>query len=328
MENAQTIMTEIMSFMKSRVILTASELDLFTELDEKPSTAIEIAERYGFNLKELTRVLDCLAAFGFVKKEDGRYCNSEKGAFFSSRHPETILPMALHFNRLWNTWGYLTDSVRNKKGKRHNVVAKLNKKDREAFIGAMHVIAGTISKDIADFYQADRFECLLDIGGASGTYTMAFLKKNPKMKAILFDLKDVIPIAEKRLAKERFLGRVKLVAGDFYIDKLPDGCDLALLSAIIHQNSPDENIALYKKIYSVLKPGGALLVRDHIMDESRTLPSTGALFAINMLVNTAGGDTYTFDEVKGTLKKAGFIDIRLLRTGEKMDCLVEAKKPV
>ncbi len=326
MENAQTIMTEIMSFMKSRVILTASELDLFTKLDETPLTAKEIAERHDFNLKGLTRVLDCLATFGFIIKEDGRYCNSEKGAFFSSRHPETILPMSLHFNRLWNTWGSLTDSVRNKKGKRHNFIAKLNKKDREAFIGAMHVIGGTLSKDIADFYHAERFECLLDIGGASGTYTMAFLKKNPKMKAILFDLKEVIPIAKKRLAKDGFLGRVKLVAGDFYIDKLPDGCDLALLSAIIHQNSPAENIALYKKIYNALKPGGALLIRDHIMDESRTLPSTGALFAINMLVNTAGGDTYTFDEVEDTLKKAGFTDIRLLRTGEKMDCLVEAFK--
>ena len=326
MDNPQAIMTEAMNFMKNRVILTASELDLFTELDEKPLTAIEIAERDKLNLKGLTRVLDCLVAFGLVKKEDNRYFNTEKGALFSSRHSETILPMLLHFNRLWDNWGSLTDTVKGKAGRRHRVVKGLDKKGREAFIGAMHVIGRTLSKEIADSYDAGRFDCLLDIGGASGTYTMAFLSKYPKMKAVLYDLKEVIPLAKKRLESEGFLHRVALAAGDFYKDELPGGCDLALLSAIIHQNSPEENIELYKKIYRALKPGGALLIRDHIMDESRTNPPPGALFAINMLLNTMGGDTYTFAEVRDTLKKAGFVDIKLLRTGEKMDCLVEAVK--
>ncbi|MEI6154011.1 MAG: methyltransferase [Deltaproteobacteria bacterium] len=326
MENPQAIMTEAMNFMKSRVVLTSAELDLFTKLDEKPLTAAEIAERDKFNLKGLTRVLDCLAALGFVKKEGNCYFNTEKGALFSSRHSETMLPMVLHFNRLWDNWGSLTDTVKGKTGRRNRVIKGLDKKGREAFIGAMHVIGRTLSKEIADSYNAGRFDCLLDIGGASGTYTMAFLSKNPKMKAVLYDLKEVIPLAKKRLESEGFLHRVTLAAGDFYKDELPEGCDLAVLSAIIHQNSPEENIALYKKIYRALRHGGVLLIRDHIMDESRTSPTPGALFAINMLVNTMGGDTYTFAEVRDTLKKAGFVDIKLLRNGEKMDCLVEAVK--
>lgn len=328
MESPQTIMTEVMNFMKSRVVLTASELDLFTKLDEKPLAAIEMAEMYSFNLKGLTRLLDCLVAFGFVKKEDNRYSNAEKGAFFSSRHSETILPMVLHFNRLWDTWGSLTEIVKGKADKRCKVIKGSDKKSREAFIGAMHVIGRTLSSEIASSFDVSRFERMLDIGGASGTYTMAFLSKNPKMEAVLYDLKEVIPLAKKRLESEGFLHRVILVAGDFYKDELPEGCDLALLSAIIHQNSAEENLELYKKIFIVLRPGGTLLIRDHIMDESRTNPPSGALFAINMLVNTMGGDTYTFAEVRDTLKKTGFVDIKLLRTGEKMDCLVEAKKPV
>ena len=70
-----------------------------------------------------------------------------------------------------------------------------------------------------------------------------------------------------------------------------------------------------------------LLIRDHIMDEQRTLPPEGAMFAINMLVNTRGGHTYTFNEVKQGLKEAGFTDARLLRSGERMDCIVGAVKP-
>ncbi len=328
MENPQAIMTEIMSFMRSRVVLTAAELDLFTKIDEKPITAIELAEMYKLNLKGLTRVLDCLATFGFVRKEGDGYSNTEKGAFFSSRHPATILPMVLHFNKLWDTWGSLTEIVKGKRGRRFSVIKASDKKSREAFIGAMHVIGRTLSSEIAGALDISRFERLLDIGGASGTYTMAFLGKNPKMEAVLFDLKEIIPFARKRLKSEGFINRVKLVAGDFYTDKLPEGCDLALLSAIIHQNSAEENLELYKKIFMALKPGGTLLIRDHIMDASRTNPPSGALFAINMLVNTRGGDTYTFVEVEDTLKEAGFVDIRLIRTGEAMDCLIEAKKPV
>ena len=108
---------------------------------------------------------------------------------------------------------------------------------------------------------------------------------------------------------------------------MPEGCDLALLSAIIHQNSPEENAQLYAKIHAALVPGGTLLIRDHIMDPSRTKPPAGAMFAINMLVNTRGGDCYTFQEVEKGLEAAGFAHIRQVRRGGAMDCLVEARKP-
>lgn len=103
--------------------------------------------------------------------------------------------------------------------------------------------------------------------------------------------------------------------------------DLALLSAIIHQNSPDQNVALYKKVHHALIPGGTLLIRDHIMDESRIDPPAGAVFAINMLVATQGGDTYTFGEIAEGLMAAGFSDVRQIRDGKRMDSLVIARKP-
>ena len=90
------------------------------------------------------------------------------------------------------------------------------------------------------------------------------------MKAIIFDLKEVIPLAQERLQEEGLLDRVEFAAGDFYQDELPTGCDLALLSAIIHQNSIEENVNLFLKIHRALEPGGVILIRDHIMDESRT----------------------------------------------------------
>ena len=235
--------------------------------------------------------------------------------------------MLLHMSRLWVGWSDLTEIVEKGAGSERKPPAPMDIADRRAFIGAMHVVGRTLSEDIAASLDLSGCLKLLDIGGGSGTYTIAFLKRNPKLKAILFDLKDVIPMARERLLSDGLLVRVELIAGDFYHDDLPGGCDLALLSAIIHQNSPEQNLELYRKAYRALDPGGMLLIRDHIMDESRTSPPEGAMFAINMLVNTRGGDTYTFQEVEQGLKEAGFTNVRLVRSGERMDCVIGAVRP-
>ena len=322
----EKVMAESRAFMSSRVILTATEIDFFTLLEKKPSTAKDLAERLGLDLKATTRLLDCLVVYGFLKKFEGRYLNTEKGAVLSADHPETVRPMVLHMDHLWTTWSQLTERVRKGQDLQTKPGLKFDEKSMKAFIGAMHVGAKTLSSEIVEAYDSSPYNKLLDVGGASGTYSVAFLRKNPKMRAVIFDLKKVIPMAKERLQEEGLFDRVEFVAGDFYKDALPTGCDLALLSAIIHQNSIEENETLFLKIHRALEPGGVILIRDHIMDESRTKPPAGAVFALNMLVNTRGGDTYTFREVKDALEKAGFKDIRLLRTGEKMDCLVEGRK--
>ena len=320
------VLKDVRGFLTSRVILTAAELDLFTRLDNGQATADGLAKELGCDQRSLTRILDCLVALELLSKQDSVYRSSERGSLLSAKHPRTELPMVLHLNGLWETWSGLTETVRTGSNPKRRPVSERDGGSLEAFIGAMHVVGRSLSREIADFYDLSPFEKLLDIGGATGTYTMAFLEKNPKMSAVLFDLPDVITMAEKRLEEEGLLERVELVPGDFYKDVLPEGCDLALLSAIIHQNSPQKNLDLYGKIHRALVPGGKLLIRDHVMDPDRTSPPQGTLFALNMLVNTKGGDTYTFDEIRSNLETAGFGEVKLVRKGERMDSVVEAKK--
>jgi SAM-dependent methyltransferase/predicted transcriptional regulator len=321
------IISDVRSFMKSRVILSAAELDFFSKLDGNFVSAEDLANNLGLDIKATTRVLDCLVTFGLLEKRKNQYRTAEKAFRLSSKNPDSVLPMVNHMNTIWKNWSLLTDIVRTgANSKIRPVVNSESKEDRTAFIGAMHVAAKRISKKIAEAYDLNPFKNLLDIGGGSGAYTIAFLKKNPKLNAVIFDLDSVIPITKEKIAENGFQSRVRFVPGNFYENDLPMGCDLALLSAIIHQNSPQQNLELYRKIYLALNPGGTLIIRDHIMDESRTNPPAGALFALNMLVNTPGGDTYTFEEVKDTLEAAGFKEIRLVLSGKEMDCLVEATK--
>jgi 3-hydroxy-5-methyl-1-naphthoate 3-O-methyltransferase len=121
--------------------------------------------------------------------------------------------------------------------------------------------------------------------------------------------------------------RVTLVPGDFLVDQLPSGHDLAFVSAIIHQNSHKENLFLYKNIFGALNSGGRIVIRDHIMESDRTSPRDGAVFAVNMLMATEGGNTYTFEEISEGLAETGFVRVRLLQSGAHMDGLVEAYKP-
>jgi len=317
----------VAAFMGSRAILSASELDLFTFLHRSPATASGVAEACGLDSRATARLLDCLSSLGLLEKTEQTYRTTDLGAFFSSDHPHTLLPMVLHLNRQWRLWSDLTQAIRQGGRVDLRAGADFQGEDQKNFIAAMDVAGRDLAREIASSFDASRFDKLLDLGGASGTYTIAFLERNPGLRAVLFDLPEVIPLAEKSILGQGLGQRVEFVAGDFYQDELPGGCDLALLSAIIHQNGPEENVALYRKVLRALRPGGTLLIRDYIMDPSRTKPLGGALFALNMLVSTPRGDTYTFEEVKESLETAGFREVRQIRSGERMDSLVEARTP-
>ena len=129
------------------------------------------------------------------------------------------------------------------------------------------------------------------------------------MKATVFDLPNVINLTKKYIEAEGFTGQVDTVTGDYLKDELGSSYDLVLLSAIIHSNSPEENKLLFEKCAKALNPGGQLVVLDHVMSEDRTEPLTGALFALNMLVGTPEGDTYTEAEIKSWMKEARLSNI-------------------
>ncbi|MDZ7759164.1 MAG: methyltransferase [Desulfovermiculus sp.] len=331
MPHGQDVLAQIRQFMTSRTLLTACELDLFTFLDHNPASSRELTAALNLDHRALTRVLDSLVTLGYLNKDSsGHYRPTDAGRLLSADHQESVLPMAKHLAHIWNNWHHLTETVRKGENPYHQHVTDLDPDEQEAFIGAMHVVGQELSEDIAAEYDASFAHCLLDIGGGSGVYTMSFLRANPTLHAVIFDLDRVIPLSRDFIRSNGLEDRVSFVAGDFYQDQLPTGCDLALLSAIIHQNSREENRELLAKISKALEPGGRILIRDHIMDETRTKPAAGAMFALNMLVNTRGGDTYTLAEVREDLQWAGFSHIRDLRSGqdsfERMDCLVEARK--
>jgi ubiquinone/menaquinone biosynthesis C-methylase UbiE len=190
----------------------------------------------------------------------------------------------------------------------------------------MHSVSGPVADDLVARLGPPKFNHLLDVGGASGTWTLAFLRAVPGSRATIFDLPDAIEQARARIGQSEFRDRVDFVAGDFYDDPLPAGADLAWVSAIVHQHARDDSRALFTKVREALVPGGRIMIRDVVMEPDRVEPPEGALFAVNMLVVTASGGTFTLDEFADDLQASGFGDVKLLVKDAWMNSVVEARK--
>jgi precorrin-6B methylase 2 len=322
------IMSLVSKFQESRIFMTAAEMDVFTLLEKNPMSAQEIANRLEATVRGVTILLDAVVSMGLLEKmEETYHCPAEVASILSKESPTSIMPMVMLATGGWKRWSDLTDIVGHGKDRIRGTAFDINESEKEAFTGAMHAVAYEMAPLIVAAIKPGEARKLLDIGGGSGAYTQAFLEASPGLTATIFDLPSVINMARQRLASTGLLDRIQLVAGDFYKDELPTGHDLALLSAIIHQNSPEQNIELYRKIFRALQPEGRLVIRDHVMSSDHTQPASGAFFAVNMLVVTAGGQTYSFEEIKSSLESAGFIKVNLIQPDERMNGLVEGFKP-
>ncbi len=318
----------VRAFQPACVLSAAADLDIFTLLKNEPMTAQSLSAKLSSNLRATTVLLDALTALGFLIKRKNKYIAPPQIAdLLSETGCHNILPAVRHLANCHRRWLQLAQAVKTGKPAEAPPSIRGEAADRDSFIGAMNIFSTPIIPHVINCLQPLSFKHMLDIGGASGTWTIEFLKSVPQANATLFDLPDVIPLAQKRITEASLSKRVSLVAGDFYKDDLPASVDFVWLSAVTHQNSRQQNRELFSKIYSALQENGILVIRDVVMDESRTNPQTGALFAVNMLVATESGGTYTFDEFREDLSHAGFVDATLLYRGEYMNSLIRAKKP-
>ncbi len=303
----ESISTFIRQFQHIRILLTAYELDLFSHIGQSAITSNQLAERIKANPRATDRLLNALCVLGFLDKKDNKFSNtSESGKYLVKGAPEYMAGL-MHQVHLWDTWTTLTDCV--KKGTsvfdRPDNVNDRDPAYLEAFIGAMHYRASDNAAEIIEKINLEKAHRVLDVGGGSGVYAMAFVNAGQNLTATVFDLPNVIPITKKYIQREHMNGRIDTAEGDYNMDPLPGRYDIVFLSAIVHSNSYQENQKLVSKCVASVNLGGRIIIKDQVMEDSRIEPASGALFALNMLVNTRAGDTYTEKEIKEWFNFAG-----------------------
>jgi SAM-dependent methyltransferase len=175
-----------------------------------------------------------------------------------------------------------------------------------AFIAAMHKGAAQRAPALVQAVGAEGVFRLLDVGGGSGAYSIAFAQASPSLFAVILDLPPVLPIAQAHVKASGLAGRIETREGDLRHDDLGSGFDLVLLSSICHMLGRDENRDLLRRAFAALAPGGRVAVSDFLLAEDRAAPRQAAFFSINMLVGTAFGDCYTESEYTAWMREAGF----------------------
>jgi SAM-dependent methyltransferase len=316
------------AFRPSRIILTAFELGIFTALSGKRLPSLAAAKILRVDPRGLDRLMNALCVLGLLKKRGGVFSNSPFADRFLVKGKPEFMGGLAHSANLWNSWTTLTRAVAHggtilkKRGPAGNRPARVR-----GFIAAMHQRASLQAAETANLLDLSGVKRILDVGGGSGAYAMALVRAAGGARATVFDLPDVVPLTRAYVKRGGLTKRFDYLAGDFRTDGFGRGYDLILLSAIIHMNSVSENKRLFRKCAGALNPGGRLVVQDYIMNDRRTLPATGAFFALNMLVGRRAGDTYTEREVRGWLGAAGFSRIRRIDTPFDSALIIAPKRP-
>ncbi|HEY3380846.1 MAG TPA: methyltransferase [Vicinamibacterales bacterium] len=293
------------AFQRSRPLLTAFDLGLFTVLNDEARTSVETAEALETDPRATDRLMNALVGLGLLAKDHDRFSNSPLALAYLVKGKPGYMAGLGHTSHLWDTWGHLTQVVR---AGHPEDLPPTNDRGNDwlrPFIAAMHWRATQNAGEIIDLLDLTGVSRVLDVGGGSGAYAMAFARARRGISAVVFDLPNVLPLTRTYIQEEGLTAEVTTSTGDYLTAPIGDRFDLVFLSAVIHSNSPDDNRLLFGKCVRALNPGGQLVVQDFLMDEDRTGPLPAALFALNMLVGTPEGDTYTESEVRAWMHEAG-----------------------
>jgi 2-polyprenyl-3-methyl-5-hydroxy-6-metoxy-1,4-benzoquinol methylase len=306
-------MEMVRGYQPSRILLSAIELDLFSAVQRQGenATAAHVAAELKTDPRSTEILLNALVALSAMTKSDGKYANAPLGRrYLVEGSPDDARHALKHNLSLWTTWSTLTERVKTGYVTAWREMSSRNEDWTVPFIAAMHRNAALRAPLIVRTLGAANLSKVLDVGGGSGAYSIAFAQANPRLFADIFDLETVVPIAEKHVAEAGLTERVRTRMGDLRRDSLGTGYDLVLLSAICHMLGPDENQDLLRRAFAALSPGGRVAIQDHIMNEDGTSPQAGALFAVNMLVGTRNGSTFSETQYRDWLTAAGFAQVQ------------------
>ena len=198
----------------------------------------------------------------------------------------------------------------------YNAKKGVDKQRLREFIRAMHNTATVQADELYIKLQIKKYRRLLDLAGGQGTYAVKFAAKNRDLKAVVFDLPDVIKIAREHIKESGMTGQVTTKAGNCLEDNLGKGLyDIVLVSHLLHAYDVSENQKILKKCWDSLMKDGIVVIQEFILNPSKTMPLFGTLFSLNMLMGTQGGSSYSAVEMKEWLKKAGFKNLKRIDLG-------------
>jgi hypothetical protein len=313
----ERIMQVGLGFWASKALLSAVEMELFTELAKGSRSCDELQPRLGLHPRSARDFLDALVSLGFLERAGETYRNTpETERFLDKRKPSYLgglLEMANH--RLFRFWDGLTEALRTGKpqnearsgGQPFFVALYADPARLKQFLQAMTGLSHGANLEVAHKFPWDDYESFVDVGTAQGDLAVQIALAHPALRGVGFDLPEVGPIFEDYAASQGVEGRLQFAPGDFFSDPLPKA-DVVTMGHILHDWDLEQKKLLIKKAWDAIPPGGAFVVYESIIDDQRSQNAFGLLMSLNMLIETPGGFDYTGADCIAWMREAGFKD--------------------
>ncbi len=298
---------------EARIVQVAVELGIFDALESSPDNAPGIADRLQTDPQATELLLNALVALQLLNKGTDSFSLTESARRFLLPHSPHYLGGMIGFEAmLWSSWEQLPAAIRTGQPVRAANMYQTDSKETEIFINAMDslVKARGDCGPIANAFDWAKITTLLDVGSGPATYPIALCQRFPALHVTVFDLPATLKITSRFVSEAGLAERIELVPGDYREDQIPGRYDVIFLSNIIHGENYRRNEALIKKLAANLEPSGRMVIKDHILDDSRANPPVGAIFSLLMLLTTDGGRCYSFAEIKAWMANAGLTQIQ------------------
>ena len=293
---------------EARILQTAVSLGIFEALENVSQEAPALANKLQLDPKATELLLNALTALNILKKNAQAFSlgkAAERYLLSSSSH---YVGGMIKFEDLsWQSWAKLPAAIRTGRPARPVSMYQDDANETEIFINAMDSLVKARGDAEAVIHALDwqKVGELLDVGSGPATYPIALCQQFSRMHATIFDLPGTLKITERYIRDAGMTDRITLIAGDYRKDRIPGHYDAVFLSNIIHGEDFERNQELVSKLSRSLKTGGRIIVKDHILDESRANPAVGAIFSLFMLLTTDGGRCYSFGEITNWMERAG-----------------------
>jgi hypothetical protein len=300
------IMKIAMGFMAAKHLFVASEIGLFEALAAGYGTMVELSKMTEIPPRTLAIVANAMVSLGLVERHGDRYSNSDVAAtFLAGRAGPDLRPMVRFWNRIsYPTWKTLEEAVRRGAGQAQFGV--FSKEEQQTFSAGVESFTAPVAAALSTSYDFSNHRRALDVGGGTGSFLVAALRRHTILRGTLFELPGACAVARQLLAHEPEGARIEVVEGDIFKDPLPDGHDVLILANTIHVLSAAHNVELLGKMRAAVSAGARLLLADLWTDPTHTQPAAAALMSGEFLVLSGEGQAYSEDEADEWLAKTGW----------------------
>ena len=305
----EPIMRLASGFMAAKHVFAANELGLFEALGDSPTTIEGLAARTGLTTRAARISADAMVALGLLERDGELYRNSPPAqAFLSAQSPADLRPFLRFWDKLsYPAWEGFADALA--KGPSQEIF-ELDEEQQEIASAGMEAILTGPANALAATADLSTHRRLLDVGGGTGSWSIAATRQHTHLQATVLELPGVADVARKRITEAGMADRIDVVSGDAMTGELPAGYDVFLLANLVHYWSPEQNRVLLQRVRHVAQPGAHILVADFWTNPSHTQPVIAALMAGEFAVHLRNGDVYSVDEARSWLDETGwrFVD--------------------